>query len=117
MRIGYFSIITLVIATTIAIGACKEKEIPNEGPSRDSTHARSAGGALEDERETKAIDTEGFDLSRIGLLKTRIMDRTFKDINSILVVKQGKILIEEYFNGEDANREREGQTLTIYKLK
>ncbi|MBW2647490.1 MAG: serine hydrolase [Deltaproteobacteria bacterium] len=48
-----------------------------------------------------ACKVEGFDASRIGLLRARIMDGAFKDINSILVVKQGKVLIEEYFNGED----------------
>jgi len=96
MRRGFITIFALVLAT-IVIGACKAKWISNDSPSR------SAGGTLKDERETKAIDAEWFDLSRIGLLRARIMDRTFKDINSILVVKHGKVLIEEYFNGEDHN--------------
>ncbi|MCK5849972.1 MAG: serine hydrolase [Kiritimatiellae bacterium] len=69
MRRWYFTILTLVLATTIAISAC---------------------------------NTEGLDSSRFGLLKARIIDGTFKDINSIIVVKHGKILIEEYFNGADS---------------
>ena len=100
MRRGYFLIITLIIAATIANVTCKAKGILYEDSSRDPTNARSAGGALKNEGEAKVIDSERFDPSRISLLKARIMDRTFKDINSILVVKQGKILIEAYFNGE-----------------
>ena len=46
------------------------------------------------------IQNEGSDRARIEVLKARIRDHTFKDINSILVMKKGKILIEEYFNGE-----------------
>lgn len=50
-----------------------------------------------------ACKAEGLDSSRFGLLRARIIDETFKDINSIIVVKHGKILIEEYFNGADPN--------------
>ena len=52
--------------------------------------------------ESKAdkISSEVSDLSKIKLLSARIMDQTFKDINSIIVVKKGKVLVEEYFNGE-----------------
>lgn len=103
MRRGYHPIINLVVIATIAIYACKAKGISNESPIRDSMQTQSAGGALKNERETKVFDTEGFDLSRIRLLSERIIDRTFKDINSILVVKKGKVLVEEYFNGEDAD--------------
>ena len=102
MRRGFITIFALVLAT-IVIGACKAKWISNDSPSPDPTRARSEGGTLKDERETKAIDAEGFDLRRIGLLRARIMDGTFKDINSIIAVKHGKILIEEYFNGTDPN--------------
>lgn len=49
---------------------------------------------------TNANDSIMYDAGRIELLKESIRDRTFKDINSVLVVKHGKIVIEEYFNGE-----------------
>jgi CubicO group peptidase (beta-lactamase class C family) len=73
----------------------------NEGPAPDSTNERGPGGAVDDEWEMKSFDAHGHDSSRFDLLKARIMDGTFKDINSIIVVKHGKILIEEYFNGAD----------------
>src|SRR5579859_5848994 len=47
-----------------------------------------------------APSTEKFDSNRIKALKGAIAEGVFKHINSIIVVKNGKLLIEEYFNGE-----------------
>ncbi|MBW2252086.1 MAG: serine hydrolase [Deltaproteobacteria bacterium] len=68
----------------------------------DSTRARGTVAGIDDEWKMTSFDAEGFDSSRFSLLKARIIDGTFKDINSIIVVKHGKILIEEYFNGTDS---------------
>jgi len=103
MRKKFITIFALVLATAIAISACKAERPSNETLTPDSTHPRGAGGAIDDEWEMTSFDTEGFDSSRFDLLRARIMDGTFKDINSIVVVKHGKILIEEYFNGADPN--------------
>ena len=103
MRRGFFTILTLVLATTIAISSCKAEGPSNEALTPGSTHPREAGGAIDDEWEMTSFDAEGFDSSRFDLLKARIMDGTFKDINSIVVVKHGKILIKEYFNGAGPN--------------
>lgn len=47
-----------------------------------------------------AVSPAAFDKNRMRLLKGMIEEGIFKKINSIVVLKQGKILIEEYFNGE-----------------
>lgn len=44
-----------------------------------------------------------FDKKKIKYLKGAIDEGVFKKINSIIVLKEGKILIEEYFNGENRN--------------
>ena len=44
-----------------------------------------------------------FDKSKIKQLKGAIDEGIYKKINSIIVLKEGKILIEEYFNGENRN--------------
>lgn len=72
MKRNYFFIISLITTAIISLSVSQAQEIQNKG----------------------------FDRARIELLKARILDRTFKDINSILVMKKGRILIEEYFNGE-----------------
>ncbi len=103
MRTKFFTVFSLVLATTIVISVCKAEGLSNEGQSSDSTRARGAVGAIDDEWEMTSFDVEGMDSSRFDLLRARIIDGTFKNINSIIVVKHGKILIEEYFNGADPN--------------
>lgn len=49
------------------------------------------------------VSPESFDTNRIKQLKGAIEEGVFKKINSIIVLKEGKILIEEYFNGENRN--------------
>lgn len=46
---------------------------------------------------------EKFDNSVIENLKVKISDTTFKFITSVVVIKNGRILIEEYFNGYNRN--------------
>ncbi|MGE5448902.1 MAG: serine hydrolase domain-containing protein [Bacteroidales bacterium] len=49
------------------------------------------------------ISTERFDDAKIEELNRKIASQIFKDITSIVVVKDNKLLIEEYFNGANRN--------------
>lgn len=49
------------------------------------------------------ISDTGFDRTMIRKLNQRIAQNYFKDISSIVVIKDGKLLIEEYFNGANRN--------------
>lgn len=49
------------------------------------------------------ISTAPFDSARIEELNRKIATQTFKDITSIVVIKGGELLIEEYFNGANRN--------------
>ncbi|MGV3696498.1 serine hydrolase domain-containing protein [Flavobacterium sp.] len=44
-----------------------------------------------------------FDKEKIKYLKGAINEGVYKKVNGIIVLKHGKILIEEYFNGENRN--------------
>ncbi|MBD2705661.1 serine hydrolase [Spirosoma sp. BT702] len=50
-----------------------------------------------------AVSTEKFDADKIKELKGKTDAFVFKDISSIVVLKNGKLLIEEYFNGANRN--------------
>ncbi len=50
-----------------------------------------------------AVSKESFDTSKIKELKGNIEEGVFKKISSIVVIKKGKLLMEEYFNGETRN--------------
>ncbi len=47
------------------------------------------------------ISNGEFDSSTIEALNRKIAEKRFEDINGIIVIKEGQLLIEEYFNGED----------------
>ncbi len=48
-----------------------------------------------------AVSAEAYDVNRIKTLKGKIDAGVFKDITSVVVLKNGKLLIEEYFNNAD----------------
>lgn len=45
------------------------------------------------------ISKDNFDNNKIEALNRKIAESRFEDINGIVVIKNGKLLIEEYFNG------------------
>lgn len=49
------------------------------------------------------IYKSGYNREKIRALNERIAQDRFKDITSIVVIKDGKLLVEEYFNGADRN--------------
>jgi CubicO group peptidase (beta-lactamase class C family) len=49
------------------------------------------------------ISTEKINIAKIEELNRKILKQTYKNITSIVAIKDGKILIEQYFNGADRN--------------
>jgi len=49
------------------------------------------------------ISKDHFDNTKIEALNRKIIEGRFNDINGIVVIKEGKLLLEEYFNGATRN--------------
>ena len=49
------------------------------------------------------ISKEKIDVAKIEELNSKIAKQTYKNVTSIVAIKDGKILIEEYFNGTNRN--------------
>jgi CubicO group peptidase (beta-lactamase class C family) len=49
------------------------------------------------------ISTETIDVTKIEELNRKIAKQNYKNVTSIVAIKDGKILIEEYFNGANRN--------------
>ncbi len=49
------------------------------------------------------ISSQKYDITKIEELNRKIAKKTFKNITSIVVIKNGKILLEEYFNEASRN--------------
>jgi CubicO group peptidase (beta-lactamase class C family) len=47
------------------------------------------------------VSTDTYDKARIRDLKRYVAEKLYKDIKSVVVIKNGQLLIEEYFNGAD----------------
>jgi len=53
--------------------------------------------------ETASLRTENLDLKLFGELFDRINRNGYKNVHSVLLVKNGKLVVEEYFPGRDSN--------------
>jgi len=56
---------------------------------------------------TGTIEDSGMDTSLIHTMVNRIVDGTYAGVHSILIVKNGKLVLEEYFYDNDANKPHE----------
>ncbi|WP_306350898.1 serine hydrolase domain-containing protein [Flavobacterium sp. '19STA2R22 D10 B1'] len=59
------------------------------------------------------VSTEKIDISKIEELNRKIATQTYKNITSLVVIKDGKLLLEEYFNG--ATRSKLHDTRSVGK--
>ncbi len=91
------------------------------GQSRDLDkphQAEEAGATVQPIRPGSGwpVSTDAYDQGKIRELNQKIAHQDFKDITSIIVIKDGKLLIEEYFNGADRttlhNTRSVGKTFT-----
>ena len=62
------------------------------------------------------VSSDRYDLAKIRDLNRQIAQKDFKDITSVVVIKDGKLLVEKYFNGADLttlhNTRSVGKTFT-----
>jgi len=49
--------------------------------------------------ETSSLTEEGIDPAKINELMSNILNRNLPNVHSVLLVKNGKLVLEEYFNG------------------
>ena len=105
-----------VIAFGIAITLCFR--LPGRGQEPPKPQAGAAGIDPLPIRPGSGwpVSTDSYDQEKIRALNRKIADKDFKDITSIVVVKDGKLFIEEYFNGADRttlhNTRSVGKTFT-----
>ena len=62
--------------------------------------------------ETSSLDAEGVHLERVKELIRNILNRRFENIHSVLLVKNGKLILEEYFYGYDRDQKHQLRSAT-----
>src|SRR5688572_2944750 len=101
MRYGPRAILGLAAVLIIHSGCVKHRASVDARASGQHTFAEK----LNDGWETADSSGANFDAELIKNLIGRIKDNSYQNIHSIVVVKNGKIIVEEYFPG----REEDGQ--------
>jgi CubicO group peptidase (beta-lactamase class C family) len=95
-------VVGLALLATIA--ACGDEPQPT-GTSRPATsYTYEVPEQTADGLETGHLSDYGFDLQRITYLMNRILNRSYVNIHSVLVVRNGVLVLEEYFPGASYNR-------------
>jgi CubicO group peptidase (beta-lactamase class C family) len=62
--------------------------------------------------EISSLDAEGVDHKRVKELIRNILNRRFENIHSVLLVKNGKLILEEYFYGYDRDKKHQLRSAT-----
>jgi CubicO group peptidase (beta-lactamase class C family) len=78
----------------VACGACRAPEV-----AIDSREVDGRPLALADGWTISTLDAEGIDPARIGILQQRIERGELRGIDSVLIVRHGRLSYEAYWNG------------------
>lgn len=73
------------------------------GCGKRAAYRYSVPETTSDGWETASMASEGIDGGLITNLFNRINDRTYRNIHSVLIVRNGKLVVEEYFPGRDGS--------------
>ncbi len=67
---------------------------------------------INDGLEVSSLSAQGIDSSRIIALNNLILAESFTKIHSLLILKNGKLVFEEYYNGYDHNKRHDLRSVT-----
>lgn len=85
-----------------------KREFPFEPVSNDYSYRKPSDGAF----PTASVDEEKIDRKSIVNLLRKIGQGEFGEINSFLVIKNGKLVVEYYYNGFDRDKLNQLQSCT-----
>ncbi len=96
---------SLLILTIVAgINGCGDGGPTGSGFPRPSSYLYEIPEQTDDGLVTGHLSDYGFDLGTITSLGNRILDGTYANIHSVLIVKDGVLVLDDYFPGPGYNR-------------
>ena len=103
----YLLIIFLLVAT------CTDK-IPQSSSKAQFAHKYTyqLPEKVDDGWEISSLNKEGIDSEKIVLLMEAILNETYKNIHGVLIIKNGKLVFEEYFHGYDCEKPHQIRSAT-----
>ena len=94
-----FRFITLGIFILFLVASCAARYNRYGLPQYDYEY--QVPEKLDDSWQTAALEAEGIDSEKIHAMMSKILDGDIENIHGIVVIKNGKLVLEEYFGGFD----------------
>lgn len=94
--------ILFLLAVLLISFSCSLKKSAYQGDSGISQPVQTDDGWL-----VSSLDSANINPKKLKILVDRISDSTYQDIHSILIVKDGKLVFEQYFKGHSFDYEAE----------
>ena len=108
MRLTYYFLSLLFL-----LCACSKDEEPELiTPPEQNEYNYSQPQEIGDGWETENISIAGFDLSLINQLGNRLKNYSYPHIHSVLIIKDSKLVFEEYYHGYNASRTHDLRSAT-----
>jgi CubicO group peptidase (beta-lactamase class C family) len=104
---GWLLSCALFASVTFHVGCVQAESLTNKA----KTYQPNAPDKVNDGWETSALGSENLDADLINGLLDRVNDNTYKNISSILIVKNGRLVVEEYFPRQAGLGEQRGRAL------
>jgi CubicO group peptidase (beta-lactamase class C family) len=95
-RLAWFGALLAIV--TFHVGCVRAESLTNDA----KPYQYGVPERLNDGWETASLSGVSLDTNLIRELFVRIGDNSYKNIHSVLMVKNGKLVIEEYFPGQDS---------------
>ncbi len=95
MKNKYLTILLLILSLIIFVFSCKDKAV-----SPSDSYVYKIPEQTNDGWETTSLNSVGIIKQPIISLIDKIQNEEYKNVHSILIIKQGKLVFEEYFEGE-----------------
>jgi CubicO group peptidase (beta-lactamase class C family) len=102
----YWTIYGLLLAIVVLHVGCGRSQVHT---NHVETYHYVAPERINDGWETASLASENINADLIKELFERISDNTYKNITSVLIVKNGKLVVEEYFPRQEVLGERRGR--------
>src|SRR6266478_6449474 len=88
-------LLNISVLLLLVLAGCRKAAEPSVRDSSADTNIPP------DAQNADHVRSVGLDTERIENLLGQIRDGTYKNIHSILIVKSGKLVVEEYFPGQE----------------
>jgi len=96
------------VVTFLVLSDCAKREATTNNVK---TYQYTVPEKTNDGWETTSLSSENLDANLIKELFERISDNTYKNINSVLIVKNGRLVVEEYFPRQDVLGDKRGRAI------